>query len=147
MERYAHTREGEPPERWQKLEDHLRQVATRAAEFASCFGASSWAGLAGLWHDLGKYDPEFQRYLQAASEASLETRPGKVNHSTAGGQLAIERFGNLGRLLAYPIAGHHAGLPDWQSDSSPLKSLSQRLSRAEHLLAARSGDIPSLFLE
>jgi len=144
---YAHTLPGHSPDDWQPLAEHLQNVATLAAEFAATFNASSWAYLAGLWHDLGKYDPEFQRYLRAASEACLETRPGKVNHSTAGGQHAVARFGDLGRILAYPIAGHHAGLPDWQSETSPLKSLALRLSRTEHLPAAKSGDIPASILD
>ncbi|NTV13850.1 MAG: CRISPR-associated endonuclease Cas3'' [Desulfobulbaceae bacterium] len=143
MVNYAHTLEGQPPAKWQLLEVHLENVATLAAGFAAPFGASSWGYLAGLWHDLGKYDPEFQRYIRAANEASLETKPGKVNHSTAGSQLALERFEKLGRILAYPVAGHHAGLPDWQSETSPLASLSQRLSQTEHLLAARVGGIPA----
>ena len=38
----------------------------------------------------------------------------RVDHSTAGAQKAVKLFGTaVGRLLAYPIAGHHAGLPDF----------------------------------
>lgn len=45
---------------------HLNAVADRACEFAQVLGFVSaspdWAYLAGLWHDLGKYRPGFQRY-------------------------------------------------------------------------------------
>jgi hypothetical protein len=37
---------------WQQLEDHLRNVAARAAEFAAAFHVADWARLAGQWHDL-----------------------------------------------------------------------------------------------
>jgi hypothetical protein len=49
---YAHSLEDQSPEKWQPLEDHLHQVAQRAAEFAKPFGGEEWARLAGLWHDL-----------------------------------------------------------------------------------------------
>ena len=57
---YAHSLEGEPPEKWQPLEKHLENVAEIAAGFAKPFGGEEWARLAGLWHDLGKYSNEFQ---------------------------------------------------------------------------------------
>lgn len=139
---YAHSLENQPIEKWQPMEEHLENVAKLAGGFAGEFGAASWGYLAGLWHDLGKYSPEFQRYIQAANDAHVEGKPGRVNHSTAGGLLAVERFGKLGRILAYLIAGHHAGLPDWQSETSPQASLAYRLDQAQHLAAALAGDIP-----
>lgn len=58
MPAYAHTLEGRPPENWEPLERHLREVAALAGEFADAFGAKDWGCLAGLWHDLGKYSRE-----------------------------------------------------------------------------------------
>lgn len=99
------------------LAEHLRCVATWAGEHASCFASADWAYLAGLWHDLGKYRPRFQNYIRQASgfeaDAHIENKPGRAPHSTAGALLASERFGARGRVLAYLIAGHHAGLDDW----------------------------------
>ena len=41
----------------------------------------------------------------------LEGATARVNHSTAGAKIAIERYGErLGKMLAFCIAGHHAGL-------------------------------------
>ena len=111
------------------LGEHLRAVSSLAADFARPFGSSATAGLAGLWHDLGKYRPGFQRYIRQAKgeDAHIE---GKVSgpdktHSTAGALLACDRYGRAGHVLAYLIAGHHAGLYDWNSENT---SLEYRLS-------------------
>lgn len=48
MKYYAHSLPGEPPEKWQPLEEHLKNVAEMASEFANTFGAGDWAYLAGL---------------------------------------------------------------------------------------------------
>lgn len=53
MTYYAHSLEGQPQEKWQPLDEHLRKVAERAKGFTEPFGAGEWAYLAGLWHDLG----------------------------------------------------------------------------------------------
>lgn len=115
------------------LAAHLEAVAELAAAFADRFGGTDWAWVAGLWHDLGKYRPAFQRYIRSASgyqpDAHIETAPGRVDHSTAGALHAIERFGKdpRGRVLAYLVAGHHAGLADWYPDESGRAALQVRL--------------------
>lgn len=117
------------------LIDHLRAVGKIAGEFASVFGSASWAETAGLWHDLGKYSKEFQDMIRSASglDAHIETAPGRVDHSTAGAIHAIEQFGAYGNVLAYLIAGHHAGLADWNSEEEGRSSLYQRLQKRELL--------------
>jgi CRISPR-associated endonuclease/helicase Cas3 len=45
---YAHSLEGEPPDKWQPLEEHLKNVAEMARAFADTFGAGDWGYLAGL---------------------------------------------------------------------------------------------------
>lgn len=114
------------------LADHLAGVAALAACHAREFGAEEWAHLAGLWHDLGKYRPAFQSYIRRAAGFDAENAhiegAGRVDHSTAGAVHAVDKLGEgAGRLLAYLIAGHHAGLPDWNGDNA---SLFQRLSAA-----------------
>jgi CRISPR-associated endonuclease/helicase Cas3 len=119
------------------LDDHLRSVGAQAAKSADAFGASDWARLAGIWHDLGKYRSGFQRYIRQATDpdAHIEGRirsPDKT-HSAAGALWARKAFedalGPKGRLLScilqYVIAGHHAGLDNWQG------GLSARLSSDE----------------
>ena len=127
------------------LEEHLRGVATLAESFAAVFAAGDWAKLAGLWHDLGKYRPAFQRYIRGASgyDAHIETAPGRVDHSTAGALYAMERMKGLGRILAYLTAGHHAGLPDWQSAETPASSLAHRLRQPDLLAEALAQSPPA----
>lgn len=110
------------------LAEHLLAVAELAAGFASAFNSQDWAHLSGLWHDLGKFREKFQKYIKSVSgydaEAHIEGAPGRVDHSTAGAIHAIEKLGPHGRIIAYLIAGHHAGLPDWNGEAA---SLFQRL--------------------
>ncbi len=67
MQHYAHSKEGAKSKDWQPLEQHLDNVAKLAAEFAKPFGGEEWAHLAGLWYDLGKYSPDFQKMLLEAN--------------------------------------------------------------------------------
>ncbi len=62
-EYYAHSRDGKPPEDWQRLEDHLNEVAEKARVFANEFNAGDWAYLAGLWHDLRNYVIKKEEYF------------------------------------------------------------------------------------
>jgi CRISPR-associated endonuclease/helicase Cas3 len=113
---YAHTSDERA---WERLEDHLDDVAKLAGEFAGQFGAGEWGRLAGRWHDLGKYSDEFQAYLKASSEADAHADElrGKVDHSSAGAQWAKEQHPALGMVLAHVIAGHHAGLLDYAREA------------------------------
>ena len=106
---YAHS--GTDPDRsdWQGLVEHLRGVESLAAEMGRPIGIGRAAALAGLVHDLGKYDPAF--------DARLRGEAVRVDHSTAGSaallaaaESADDRM--VAELLAYAVLGHHAGLPD-----------------------------------
>lgn len=140
---FAHTRPGRPVEEWEPLETHLKEVAHAAAAFASAFGASDWGLLAGLWHDLGKYRDSFQQYLRkvggASEDGSEEGAPGRVDHSTVGAIHARETLGPVGKVAAYLIAGHHAGLPDAVGDG---RSLGSRLEQRDLLKDWRREAIP-----
>jgi CRISPR-associated endonuclease/helicase Cas3 len=106
------------------LDEHLQETAPRASAAAQPFGSGAWAELAGVWHDLGKHAKAFQDKIRSESglEEHLEA-PGRVDHSTAGALLAVERFGPQGGLpLAFIIAGHHAGLADKTDLDSRLAS-------------------------
>ena len=40
---YAHSLPGRPKEEWQRLDEHLKNVAEMARSFADAFGAGEWA--------------------------------------------------------------------------------------------------------
>lgn len=134
---YAHSKEGHSPEAgWQLLEEHARGVAQRAVEFAELFESAAWIRDAAWLHDFGKSDPAFQAYLlreNGLDDAGYdETGRGRVNHSSAGAALSIEKLGqHVGKVLAYLVAGHHAGLPDWHSSDTGNAALSLRLREGE----------------
>jgi CRISPR-associated endonuclease/helicase Cas3 len=118
------------------LRDHLIETARLAARFARIFQSNEWAEIAGLWHDLGKMQPDFQRKLQSVlqedGKAGL-TLSMKVDHSTPGAAYAVRQLNMYGRILAYIIAGHHGGLPDWSGDEMGKAALKARLSRVKDL--------------
>jgi len=118
-----------------ELEEHLRCVGKLAAQMASDFRSEEWAMVAGLWHDLGKYRKAFQSYIAKESgydpEAHIEQGQGRVDHSTAGAIHAVENNKATGQLLAYLIAGHHAGLPDWETPEAGGSALSIRLNKGK----------------
>lgn len=112
---YAHTTESRDKATWQPLKTHLVNVAEIASRFATDFNGEEYAYAAGILHDLGKYSNEFQDLLDGASI--------KVDHSTAGALEARARYSPFHCLiLGYVITGHHAGLMDYGSKESGLKS-------------------------
>lgn len=146
----AHVRQNANGE-WQEhsLDEHLREVSRLAGEFGNSFDSAGWAALAGLWHDLGKFGLPFQNYIKKTSgydpDAHLEGAAGRVDHSTAGALQALAVFGDSphARTLSYLIAGHHAGLPDWDGETS---SLFQRVENGKIkglLDQALAGSVPA----
>lgn len=100
---YAHS----PNDRgeWHDLVDHLRGTAALAEEFAKALGAPQIGRFLGLWHDLGKFHPAWQRYLQESAEGRI-TRGHGPDHKGAGAHLAERHLSALAML----IQGHHGGL-------------------------------------
>lgn len=115
---YAHSSAAEDQSNWQPLSEHLQSVGQLAAERAVPFGGQQLAQIAGLLHDLGKYTDEFQCLINGDLI--------RVDHASRGAMLAVERYGPVGRLLAYGIAGHHAGLANGR-DPGARSTLEERL--------------------
>jgi len=113
---YAHSKPEKDKSEWQLLIDHLNWTADFAAKFGGDAGVADLARIAGLVHDLGKYSAEFQKRLEGGP---------RVDHSTAGAKELKELLKDkppvvrelLPKLLAYPIMGHHAGLPDYGNET------------------------------
>ncbi len=138
MKPIAHTAQNENGQ-WREPHDlleHLKGVAKRATEYAADFGGGEWAHLASMLHDLGKYQYDWQCYIRRETGFNdgypCANRNVHPNHSTAGAVHATERFGKIGRVLAYLIAGHHTGLYDWHSgEAGEGPGLNYRLQQSE----------------
>lgn len=85
--------------RFHPLTEHLEEVAKLAREFAEPFGGADAAYYTGLWHDIGKFDPQFQEYLKG-------NRRKGPDHKGAGTKLACQHLGPAGLI----VQGHHGGL-------------------------------------
>lgn len=123
---------------------HLNKVAYLAGRFASemfppgskeSLDAYQWGKLAGWAHDFGKFSIPFQGRLRG--------NPARVDHSTAGAKW-IDGKKPYGSLMAYLIAGHHAGLPDAASlfperFKVPIPDWE---TNAEPVLSQELGDLP-----
>ncbi len=57
------------------LVDHLTEVAKLARESASSFGAGELGYYAGLWHDLGEFNPEFHEHRHRCDTNSVHPPP------------------------------------------------------------------------
>lgn len=113
---YAHSTDSADTSNWQLLEEHLGNVAKRAADFAKSFGAEEWAHITGKNHDTGKGRKAWQAYLRRVNSITDEFSPfyaGHPNHAIVGAQLLFSNNTQAGKLLAYCIAGHHGGLANW----------------------------------
>ncbi len=118
------------------LESHLRGVADLAEKFASGFSNADWGRSVGLLHDLGKGSEEFQNYIRKATGFQCSNNIGQApsrgpNHSSHGAYWADNNMPEVGKVLAYIIAGHHAGLPDWHKETGSGGCLSSRLTDHE----------------
>ncbi|WP_218831184.1 CRISPR-associated helicase Cas3' [Acetobacter syzygii] len=127
---YAHSLPETPDKKgWEPLLEHLECVARRAAGFASPFGCAALAEAAGLLHDLGKASEEYQDYISKQAAKGPD-------HSTAGAREAAARYGKIwGRLIAFVVAGHHAGLTNaFQSERWSPTPLNERLDPASRII-------------
>ena len=135
MFHFAHSVLGTTDETlWEPLGDHLRDVARTARDFGEPLELADWAEAASLLHDIGKASDAYQSYIRGKRSSP--------DHSTAGAREAIQRCGQLGRFLAFAVAGHHAGLADGKSLNERLQKKLEDYTGWE----AFTGPLPSLAL-
>lgn len=91
--------------RTQTVAEHLQNTAELAGQFGEAAGMADAARQAGQFHDVGKYQDAFQKYIRGQYH-------GRVDHSTPGAVLLMKRDRSWGLAGALCVAGHHAGLPD-----------------------------------
>ena len=144
LKHYAHSKTDTCPDDWHSLTNHLCCVANLAAQFAAEMHSEEWAFNAGRMHDLGKADPIFQAYLYRENDRAYpdHTIPAdaRVNHASTGAAKAMELYGEqTGKIFAYLIAGHHTGLPDYDSCDTGQKALSFRLHEGGRQLSSVEG--------
>lgn len=85
------------------LSKHLEDVGVRASAFAKAFDASRYGEIAGLLHDLGKAEEEFQQRLESDDKQVKNKKP----HAHHGAMIALKKDA---WPIAFAINGHHAGL-------------------------------------
>ncbi len=100
--------------RWHDLLEHLLAVSERAAGFAEVIGASEAARLIGFWHDIGKLNPAWQKYLRDRVAGKRVKGP---EHAIVALQLFLDAFSDKRyQILAYLMDCHHRGLQDVRED-------------------------------
>lgn len=128
----------------QSIQSHLQGTAELAGRFAAIFNNQSWGECLGYLHDIGKLSDEFQNYIRQFSEyeeGNIDEpirKKGKVDHSSAGAILAKEVFGRFWPPLAYCVAGHHAGLLNWEPSLGYPGDMKSRLNKIDSLEKVRS---------
>jgi CRISPR-associated endonuclease/helicase Cas3 len=136
MSFYAHSRTDPDRAGWQELGEHLEEVAELAASFAP----PSWrphARVAGLWHDMGKYQHAFQRYIAVDVEASNEgSNSQPVQHAIVGAAHAL-RAGIDSLPIALAVQAHHGSLKNHGQLEDAIKNRGSAL-----LMDAERGGIP-----
>lgn len=120
------------------LARHLRSVADLARNFGACFGAADLAFYAGLWHDLGKFHPDFQTYLLQC-EADHSARGSGPDHKGAG---VVYASGCL-QPLSLLIHGHHGGLRSMR-ETWRFATEQKSLATVQEALAAARQVMPDL---
>lgn len=110
----------------QSLDEHSKNVAQLANEFASHFNMGEEGYLCGLLHDLGKGSKEFQKYISDTDNHN------KIDHSTAG---AFELLKLKHVVSSMCVASHHSGLLDFGNPNLSTESdgtFSGRIKKASN---------------
>lgn len=101
----------------QPLHVHLNESKEIAENIGRKIGIPHVTGLAAWLHDMGKYNDDFQVYIQEAfNNPSQRPKRGSVNHSTAGARFLMQHYHATAKpmieCVANAIYSHHGQLVD-----------------------------------
>lgn len=114
---YAHSKNGCSCSEWEPLygpDSHSERIVKWLTSFSPTFSSdieekvAPYLSIMGKVHDMGKASSAFQKYLKDSADGKLIQ---SVNHKTAGAKWAMDHCGQMGKLMAYALYGHHSGLP------------------------------------
>jgi CRISPR-associated endonuclease/helicase Cas3 len=127
------------------LADHLAGVADMTRGFAERLGLGAGLiadlGLAAHWHDAGKADPRFQRWLHGGSEfkALVQREPLAKSRTRLSGRQAMRR---ARERAGYPAGGRHelTSIALMESASEALTRHADDWSFVQHAVATHHGN-------
>lgn len=130
MEQYkyiAHSENSNGKE--QSMKQHSEGVAALMKSFALTDDFADIYSYCGLLHDIGKYSKRFQNYIRSRGE--------KEPHAKWGAYMA--RMNKLANI-AFPVIGHHAGLPNRDAMFETLEQCAKNENKWNQILQALEED-------
>lgn len=123
----------------QTNEAHSCGVAERAESFTQALSMPEWGTFLGLLHDKGKEKKDFQTYIRLMNELPTDSRTYQdKTHAYVGALLAKRLFPQGYPFVAYALAGHHTGMPDFHLLEELLKK-----NLPEEVSCSGLPDVPS----
>ena len=130
----------------QPLREHILGVASLAESFGAKLNLSHTMRLAGLLHDMGKYDQQFQDFIEGERQRAKQTpkqylsqkRKSDFDHGVYGAKYFFQTFypgksrrGAIVELIAMACCYHHGGLKDCVDvcNQSPLLERFEKLNQ------------------
>lgn len=117
------------------LKNHLISTAEIVKSFAPKKELETLFYLAGIFHDIGKYQDGFQQYLEFGKP--------KTPHAAIGAFVA-RQFVKKYFPLPFVIKGHHAGMPDKEVLSSAIELLEDEVHTISGIEKHFCEDFPEL---
>ena len=113
----------------QSMKQHSEGVAELMKSFALANDFAEIYSCCGLLHDLGKYSKGFQKYIRSNGN--------KEPHAKWGAYMARK---NKLINIAFPIIGHHAGLPNRDAMSEDLETCAKEENKWNNIQLALEDD-------
>ncbi|MGD0341806.1 MAG: CRISPR-associated helicase Cas3' [Bacteroidales bacterium] len=102
---------------FQLLKEHLYGTADLCMKFCSKFHAKIWGLYLGLFHDAGKVSSDFQQGRLGIGKNPVHLE--HVDHGLFGAKFLFQKIGGqVGKILAFVICGHHGCLTNSLSGQS-----------------------------